>query len=99
MLLAQLVACAAICGAGETVLLDFTASWCGPCRSMEPVIRRLVNEGQPVRQIDIDRHPELSRQYQISGVPCFVMLVGGQEVDRVEGATSYERLARMLGAG
>lgn len=89
----------AVLGAGgETVLLDFTATWCGPCRAMEPVIHRLQAAGYPVRQIDVDRHPQLAAQYGVNAVPCFVMLRDGQVVDRVMGAATYERLAQMASA-
>ncbi|MBW3597837.1 MAG: trypsin-like peptidase domain-containing protein [Planctomycetes bacterium] len=89
---------AALGAGGETVLLDFTAQWCGPCRSMAPAIQRLQAEGYPVRQIDIDQHPQLAAQYGVQSVPCFVMLADGREVDRVVGATSYGRLSQMIRA-
>lgn len=89
---------AALSGAGETVLLDFTAEWCPPCRMMEPTIRRLAAEGYPVRQVDISQQQQLAAQYNVTGVPCFVMLTNGQESDRVVGATDYARLVQMFQA-
>jgi S1-C subfamily serine protease len=65
---------------------------------MQPVVQRLQAEGRPVRQIDIDQSPQLAARFGVSGVPCFVMLVDGREVDRVEGAVGYERLAQMFAA-
>lgn len=89
----------AVLGAGgETVLLDFTASWCGPCRAMEPVVQRLQAEGCPVRKVDIDQQPQLAAQFGVTSVPCFVMLCDGREVDRAVGAVGYDRLARMFSA-
>jgi thiol-disulfide isomerase/thioredoxin len=82
-------------GAGETVLLDFYADWCGPCRAMQPSIDALVEQGCPVRKVNIDRHPELARKFGVGPIPCYVMLVDGQEVDRVVGGTSLSRLRRM----
>ncbi len=86
-------------GGGETVLLDFTATWCGPCRQMAPLVHRLAKQGHPVRQVDIDQHRDLATKFGVRGIPCFVMLVDGREVDRVVGATSGERLEQMLAKG
>jgi thiol-disulfide isomerase/thioredoxin len=80
----------------DTVLLEFTASWCAPCRMMEPALARLQREGYPVRQVDFDKQPRLVADYGVKGVPCFVMLANGREVDRVEGFTTYTRLERMF---
>jgi thiol-disulfide isomerase/thioredoxin len=89
---------AALGAGGETVLLDFTAEWCGPCQSMAPTIHRLQAEGYPVRKVDIDRQPQLAAQYGVQSVPCFVMLAEGREVDREVGAVGYGRLAQMITA-
>ena len=85
-----------VLGASECVLLDFTADWCGPCRMMESTVARLEAEGTPVRKINIDHQPGLASQYQVTAVPCFVLLVNGHEVDREVGATSYEQLKQMV---
>ncbi|MGC3966002.1 MAG: thioredoxin domain-containing protein [Pirellulales bacterium] len=102
MLQAALVVCALgapASAADDTVLLDFTAAWCGPCRQMLPVVDRLAAEGLPVRKIDIDAQPELAKRFQVTGVPCFVMLKQGREVGREVGATSYETLRALVNVG
>jgi len=83
-------------GLPENVLLNFSASWCGPCRQMKPTVTRLIHEGLPVRHIDVDRHPGLARKYRVSGIPAFVLIVNGREVDRKVGYTPASQLRRML---
>jgi thiol-disulfide isomerase/thioredoxin len=82
-------------GQGETVLLDFCADWCIPCRQMDPAVRELAAKGYPVRKVNIDRERGLAQQFGVGSVPCFVMLVDGREVDRVVGGTTLSRLEQM----
>ena len=88
----------ALTGAGtdEPVLLDFSATWCGPCRQMVPVIDRLQAEGYPIKKLDYDRHRDLARQYGVDQIPCFVMTVDGQETGRVLGVVPAEQLEKMF---
>jgi thioredoxin len=83
-------------GAGETVLLDFQANWCGPCRQMAPTIDQLAAQGYPIRKVNVDQDRQLAAQYQVQGIPCFVLLVDGREVDRMVGAASSDSLKRMF---
>ena len=80
----------------EIVLLDFWSSSCGPCIEMKPTVRNFVDAGYPIREVDVSREPQLARDHKVDRIPCFVMLVGGQEVDRVVGFTSGERLQQMF---
>ena len=84
-------------GAGQSVMLDFYADWCGPCRAMDPVVRELATKGYPIRRVNIDRERELAIRFHVQSIPCFVMLVNGREVDRQQGGTSLARLERMCG--
>ena len=85
-------------GAGETVLYDFQASWCGPCKMMAPVVHQLSAEGYPVREIDVDRDTALAQRYGVTNIPCFVLVVDGKERGRIIGATNYQRLSELLSA-
>ena len=82
--------------AGETVLLDFTATWCGPCQAMNPTIDRLTAAGYPVRKVDLDQNRQLAAQYGVTSVPTFLLLVDGRQAERLVGGTSYERLIAMF---
>ncbi|MBX3414304.1 MAG: trypsin-like peptidase domain-containing protein [Pirellulales bacterium] len=83
-------------GASDTVLVDFSADWCGPCRQMEPAVNQLAAAGYPVRKVNIDRERELAALYHVQSIPCFVLLVDGREVDRTVGSTSLEHLQSMM---
>ncbi len=80
----------------DVTLLNFHSPYCGPCRSMEPVVERLERSGYAVRRIDVGRQPDLARRFGVRGVPCFVLMAGDRELDRVEGATSFGRLEAMF---
>lgn len=80
----------------ETQVLDFYAEWCGPCQQMRPIVDRLAADGVPVQRIDIDRSPELAKNYGVERIPTFVILEDGREVDRIVGAASKERIVQMV---
>lgn len=82
--------------ASQGVLLDFTATWCGPCQQMSPLISRLKREGYPIKKVDVDQEPELARRFNVSSIPAFVLVVDGKEVARSVGSTTESNLRRML---
>jgi thiol-disulfide isomerase/thioredoxin len=81
---------------GDVVLLDFAASWCGPCRQMAPIIGEITAAGWVVRHVDTDQEPDLIRRFGVTGVPCYVLLVRGEEVGRINGATTRAELEALL---
>jgi len=92
----------AMTGASDAVLLDFYADWCGPCRHAAGTVEQLAHRGYPVRKVNIDHEPQLAKQFKVSGIPCFVLLVDGREVARAEGAKSlgeFEQMFQAAGAG
>ena len=86
-------------GTGETVLLDFYADWCGPCRSMNPTVEQLTAQGYPVRRMNVDQYRDLAQRFGITSIPCFVMIVDGKEAGRVVGPTSLGRLQQLCSLG
>lgn len=81
------------------VLVDFWASWCPPCKMMQPVVDKLgqkVSDWADVYSVNIDRCPGLASQYQVSGVPTFISFAGGEAVDRRTGALTEGQLMGLL---
>jgi thioredoxin len=81
------------------VLIDFWASWCPPCKMMQPVVDKLsqkVSDWADVYSINIDRSPSLAGRFEVSGVPTFISFAGGQAVDRKTGALTEGQLTNLL---
>jgi len=77
-------------------MLDFTMTTCGPCQQMKPTMHSLMQAGYPIREVDLNQEPALAARFGVDRVPCFVLVQDGQEVERVLGATSRERLEGMF---
>ena len=80
------------------VVVDFTASWCPPCRQMSPRIEQLAEEHPEVKvvQVDVDANPRLAERFQIESIPTFMVFYRGTRLAVVTGAMSYARLDRFM---
>jgi len=81
------------------VLVDFTASWCAPCKRLAPIIEQLNQEWAgkvKVGHLDIDANPETPLAYGIMGVPTLILFKGGQPVERLTGFVGRERILDKL---
>jgi thioredoxin 1 len=83
------------------VVLDFGATWCGPCKMLAPNVDKLASafEGKAkVFGVDVDKASALATQFGIRGVPTVIFFKGGAEKDRVAGFVHYEQLEKRLNA-
>ena len=81
------------------VLLDFWASWCGPCRMMSPVVDDIgesMNTSIKVGKINVDECPDLAQKYNVMSIPTFVVIKNGQEIGRTVGVQSRDELVKLI---
>lgn len=80
-------------------LVDFYATWCGPCKTMQPVLEDLKKHfGEKIRvlKIDVDKNQQLAEQLKIRGVPTFILFKSGEKKWRESGAYSLNQLISMV---
>ena len=83
----------------EPVLVDFYADWCGPCRSMMPVVEEVANEYKgrlKVGKVNSDKEPELARAFNVMSIPAFFILKDGKVVDQMVGAMPKSMLTSRI---
>lgn len=78
----------------KLMMVDFWATWCGPCQMLGPVIEQLAEEYEDqdviIGKVDVDENPELARRYGVMSIPTVIFLKDGEEFDRKVGAMPAE---------
>ncbi len=82
----------------KTVLLDFYADWCGPCRMVSPIIDEIANENPHyvVGKINVDNESELAEMFGVTSIPTIVIMKNGKVVDQSMGIKTKEHILAML---
>ncbi len=89
----------AIANSDQPILVDFYATWCGPCQMMAKILEQVniqLNGQVRILKIDTDRYPQIASNHQIQALPTIVLFKAGQPVDRFEGVIPAEQLVGRL---
>ena len=82
----------------KTVLLDFYANWCGPCKMVSPIVDKIAEEHPEylVGKVNVDDEPELARKFHVASIPLLVVMRDGEVVDSVVGARPEASILELL---
>ena len=76
------------------VLVDFWATWCGPCKMIAPIVKEIADEF--VGKVNVDEEPDLTMQYNVSSIPTLMVFKNGQLVNKAVGYREKDEILKML---
>ena len=81
----------------KTVIVDFWATWCGPCRMLSPIVDEAAEETDAIKfcKINVDEEPDLASQFKVMTIPTLIVFKDGQEVKRNVGVISKEEVIKL----
>jgi len=82
----------------KTVLLDFYAEWCGPCKMIAPALEEIASENEHIKvcKINVDNDPDLARQFKVTSIPLLVVMRRGQIVNQALGARPKDAILKLI---
>ena len=83
----------------KPVLVDFFATWCGPCKMLSPILREVkdsLGDTVSIIKIDVDKNQQISSKYQVRGVPTMILFQNGKELWRQSGVLTKEEIIKTI---
>lgn len=89
----------AIINSEKPVLIDFFATWCGPCKTLAPILKQVkdnLGERITIIKIDVDKNEQLASKYQVRGVPAMILFQNGKQLWRQSGVLSKDEIIKTI---